>query len=152
MAKVRAIPEGLHSITTQLSVDGASDAIEFYKKAFGAEELSRFPDPSGKKVWHAALRIGDATFFVNDTFPEMGSGGTKAQLWIYGDNVDAAFERAVGAGAKVMMPLADMFWGDRIGTVTDRWGNQWTIGQHVKDMSPEEMRKAGEEFAKNMKK
>lgn len=142
----RAIPEGLHSITPQLSVDGAAEAMEFYRKAFGAEEVSRAPDPSGKKIWHAAMRIGNSQFFVNDVFPDMGGTANVTRLWIYAENVDAAFKRATDAGAKVAMPLADMFWGDRIGAVTDRWGNQWNLAQHIRDMTPEEMKKAQDEF------
>ena len=147
----KAIPDGLRSLTPQLNIDGAAEAIELYKKAFGAEEISRAPDPSGKKIWHAALKIGDSQLFVNDTFPEMGNAPSHVSLWIYGENVDARFKRAVDAGCKVGMPLGDMFWGDRMGSLTDKWGNQWNLAQHVKDMSPAEMQKAGEEFAKSQK-
>jgi uncharacterized glyoxalase superfamily protein PhnB len=147
MAKVRPIPEGMHSVTPQLTLKGCSEAIEFYKKAFGAVEISRAIDPSGAKVWHAALRIGDSTVFCNDDFPEMGSSPSGSQLWIYGDDVDGRWKRAVDAGAKVVMPLADMFWGDRMGVLTDRWGNQWSLSQRTKDMTPEEMKKAGDAFA-----
>ena len=147
MAKARPIPEGLHSVTPQLTLKGCAEAIEFFKKAFGAVELSRAIDPSGTKVWHAALRIGDSTIFCNDDFPEMGSGPKTSQLWIYGDDVDARWKRAVDAGAKVLMPLGDMFWGDRMGTLGDAWGNQWSLSQRIKEMTPEEMKKAGEAFA-----
>jgi uncharacterized glyoxalase superfamily protein PhnB len=143
----KPIPEGLRSITPALALDGCSEAIEFYKKAFGAVEESRAPDPSGKKIWHAQLRIGDSAIFVNDTFPDMGPPTGPASLWIYTENVDAAFKRAVDAGAQVKMPLADMFWGDRMGTVADRWGNRFSLAQRTKDMKPEEMRLAGEAFA-----
>jgi uncharacterized glyoxalase superfamily protein PhnB len=142
------IPEGLHSITPQLSVDGAAEAIAFYQKAFGAEEITRAPDPSGKKIWHAAIRIGNSQLFINDVFPEMGSKANQSQLWLYSAGVDAAFQRAVDAGCKVMMPLADMFWGDRMGALTDKWGNQWMLSQHVKDLSPVEMKAAEAEVAK----
>jgi PhnB protein len=152
MAKVRAIPEGMHSVTTQLTLKGCSEAIEFFKKALGAVEVSRAIDPSGTKVWHAALRIGDSTIFCNDDFPEMGGGPKVAHLWIYGENVDAAFKRAVDAGAKVVMPLADMFWGDRMGVVADQWGNQWSLAQRVQDLTPEQLKKAGEAFAAQNKK
>ena len=145
---VKPIPEGMHSLTTQLTLEGAAEAIEFFKKAFGAVELSRAPDPSGKKVWHAALKIGDSTLFVNDTFPEMESKVQTASLWIYAPGVDAAYKRAVDAGCQVVMPIMDMFWGDRMGTVTDRWGNRWSIAERKKDLTFEEMKKAGEEFAK----
>jgi PhnB protein len=148
----KAVPEGLHTVTPQLSVDGATQAIDFYKKAFGAEEVMRAPDPSGQKIWHAQLRIGNSSIFVNDTFPEMGGKPSQSSMWLYLDNVDAAFKRAVDAGCTVRMAVADMFWGDRTGTVTDRWGIQWTIATHVKDMSPAEMKKAEAEFIKNMPK
>jgi uncharacterized glyoxalase superfamily protein PhnB len=140
----------MHTVTPQLNVEGAAQAIDFYKKAFGAEELSRAPDPSGKKVWHASLRIGNSVLFVNDTMPEMGAGPSQSSLWIYLDNVDAAFKRAVDAGCKVTMPVADMFWGDRLGQVSDRWGIKWSIATHVKDLTPEEMKRAEAEFIKQM--
>ncbi len=152
MSKVNAVPAGLHTITPQLSLDGAAEAIELYRKAFGAEEVMRAPDPSGKKIWHAQIRIGSSNLFVNDTFPEMGAGATKSQLWIYVDGVDAAFKRATDAGCTVKMPLADMFWGDRLGCVVDKWGNEWSIAQHVKDMTPDEMKKAEDAFVAQMKK
>jgi uncharacterized glyoxalase superfamily protein PhnB len=143
----RAIPEGLRTVTPQMTIDGCAEAIEFYKKAFGAIEQSRAIDPSGKKVWHAQIRIGDSAIFVNDAFPEMGPVPGPTTLWIYTDNVDGAFKRAVDAGAEVKMPLADMFWGDRMGTVVDRWGHRWNLAQRVKDMAPEEMKRAGEAAA-----
>ena len=152
MSTIKAIPEGLHTLTPQLNVDGASDAIAFYQKAFGAEETMRAPDPSGKKIWHAELRIGSSVFFVNDAFPEMGSGANKSCLWIYSENVDALFKRATDAGAKVKMAPADMFWGDRHGAVTDPWGNEWSLAQHIKDMTPADMQAAQASFVASMKK
>ena len=152
MAKARAVPEGLHTITAQLAVEGCVDAIEFWKRAFGAEEVMRAPDPSGKKIWHAHLRIGDSAFFANDVFPEMGSRAIPASLWIYLDGVDAAWKRAVDAGCQVKMPIADMFWGDRMGTVLDKWGIQWTLAQHMKDLTPDEIKRAQDEFIKSMPK
>jgi PhnB protein len=143
VTNTKPIPDGLHSVTPQLSIDGAAEAIEFYKKAFGAEELDRAPDPSGKKIWHASIRIGNSVVFVNDTFPEMGAGGANpSSLWIYSDGVDAAFKRAVDAGAEVKMPLSDMFWGDRMGSLLDRWGNRWTLAQRTKDLSPADLKRA----------
>src|SRR6266436_526183 len=118
----KAIPEGLHSVTPQLTVDGCAEAIETWKKAFGAEEMMRAPDPSGKK------------------------------LWLYQEDVDRGFERAKGAGLKPVMPPGDMFWGDRIAELHDRWGNQWVLAKHVKDLSPTEMKKAQDEFLAKMKK
>lgn len=147
----KAIPEGMHTLTPQLNVDGAAEAIEFYKQAFGATEKSRAPDPSGKKIWHAELAIGDSVLFINDTFPEMGGGASVMTLWLYTTDVDAAFARAVSAGATVKMPLADMFWGDRMGQVTDPWGTTWCLSQHVRDMSHEEMQRAAEAFAKQQR-
>jgi uncharacterized glyoxalase superfamily protein PhnB len=140
----------MHTLTPQLAMDGCDQAIDWYKKAFGAELLSRAPDPSGKKVWHASMRIGTSVFFLNDVFPEMGGGAQTASLWLYTDNVDQWFKRATDAGAKVTMPMADMFWGDRMGAITDPFGNKWNLTQHVKDMTPDEMKKAGEAFAAQM--
>jgi len=149
---VKPIPEGLHTLTPQLNIDGAAEAIEFYKRAFGAEELMRAPDPTGKKVWHANLRIGDSCFFVNDTQPEMGATASSSSLWVYAPNVDAAFERATKAGAKTAMPPQDMFWGDRMGSVVDRWGITWNLATHIKDPTPEEMKKAQDAFVAEMAK
>jgi uncharacterized glyoxalase superfamily protein PhnB len=152
LAMAKAIPEGLHSVTPALCVDGAAEAIEFYKKAFGAEERMRAPDPSGKKIWHADFRIGNSVVFINDTFPEMGGGPNKTRLWIYTENVDALFKRATDAGCQVKMPLGDMFWGDRMGVLVDKWGNEWSLAQHVKDMTPAEMKAAQDAFVASMKK
>jgi PhnB protein len=147
---VKPVPEGMHSLTPQLTVEGAGEAIEFYKKAFGAVELDRAPDPSGQKIWHAAVKIGDSIFYINDVFPEMGGKAQTATLWFYTPGVDAAFKRAADAGATVTMPIDDMFWGDRVGMVTDRWGNNWSLAERKKDLTREEMKKAGEEFAASM--
>jgi uncharacterized glyoxalase superfamily protein PhnB len=144
----RGIPVGLHSVTPSLTLDGCAEAIEFYKKAFGAVEVSRAPDPSGKKIWHAQIRIGDSAVFLTDAFPEMGAAPTTTSLWFYSDDVDAAYKRAVDAGAQVKMPLADMFWGDRMGTLVDRWGNRWSLAQRVKELSADEMQGAAEEAAR----
>jgi len=141
---VNAIPEGIRSVTPALTVDGASDAIDFYKAAFGAEEVARAADPSGKKIWHAAIRIGDSQIFLNDVFPEMGAVPSKSRMWLYSADVDALFARATAAGATVRMPPGDMFWGDRMALVVDRWGNEWTLAQRVKDLTPAEM-KAGQD-------
>jgi PhnB protein len=152
MAKVTAVPAGMHTITLGLTVDGAADAIAFYSRAFGAEEMTRAMDPSGKKVWHSMIRIGDSVIFVNDAAPEMGAVPMPSKIWIYGDGVDAAFKRATDAGAKAGMPPADMFWGDRIAQVSDRWGNVWMLAQHMRDLTPAEMKKAQDEFVASMKK
>ena len=151
MAAVHAIPEGMHSVTPAITLDGAAEAIEFFKRAFGASEILRAPDPSGKKIWHAMLRIGDSMLFLNDVFPDMGAVPMATKLWIYGEGVDARFKRAIDAGAKTVMAPGDMFWGDRIAQVEDRWGNQWCLAQHMRDMTPEEIKKAQDEFVASMK-
>lgn len=148
----KPIPEGLHSVTPSMAMDGCAEAIEFYKKAFGAQEVTRAPDPTGKKIWHAAIRIGDSQIFLNDAMPEMDAKPMPTRLWVYVDGVDAAFKRATDAGCKVSMPVDDMFWGDRMGMVTDRWGNEWTLAQHMRDLSPEELKKAQDEFVAKMAK
>lgn len=148
MATVNPVPQGLHSITPQLTVEGAAEAIELYKRVFGAEERNRMLDPSGKKIWHAELRIGESSFFINDTMPEMGGTAQPANLWIYSEKADEIFKRGVDGGMTTLMPMADAFWGDRTGTLKDKWGNKWNVARHVKDMSQEEMRRAGEAFAK----
>jgi uncharacterized glyoxalase superfamily protein PhnB len=143
----KGIPEGLRSVTPAMTIDGCAEAIEFYKKAFGAVEIARAPDPSGAKIWHAEIRIGDSVVFMNDAFPDMGSAANVTSLWLYSDDVDAAFRRAVDAGAEVKMPLADMFWGDRMASLSDRWGNRWTVAQRMKDLSQGEMASASKEAA-----
>jgi len=151
MAKVSAIPAGMHSVTLALTLDGAADAIAFYARAFGAEEVVRAMDPSGKKVWHAMLRLGDSTLFVSDAAPEMGTVPMPSKVWIYGDGVDAAFKRATNAGATAGMPPTDMFWGDRVAQVSDRWGNIWMLAQHTQDLTPDELKKAQDAFVASMK-
>ena len=152
MGKVKAIPDGMHSVTVHLRIDGAAEALEHYGKALGAEELpGRALDPSGKKIWHAAMRVGDSIVFVSDSAPEMGSPAKGASLWIYSEDVDAAFARASAAGMKVVMPPMDMFWGDRMAKVEDRWGSEWNLATHVKDMTPAEMKQATDEFVARMK-
>jgi PhnB protein len=152
MSDVKAIPEGLHTVTPSMTIDGCAEALEFYKKAFGAEETMRAPDPSGKKIWHAEFRIGNSRVFCNDAVPDRGGGANVSRLWIYTAEVDAAWKRATDAGMKVKMPIADMFWGDRMGTVVDKWGNEWTLAKHIKDLTPAEMKKAQDEFVASMKK
>ncbi len=149
---VQPIPAGYHTITAQLSIDGAAKAIAFYEKAFGAEVKDQAPDPSGTKVWHAALRIGTSMIFVNDVFPDMGAAASQSSLWLYVSDVDASFKRAVEAGAKPVMPPNDMFWGDRMGQVVDPFGQKWTIATRVKDMTAAESKAAAEAFVAQMKK
>jgi uncharacterized glyoxalase superfamily protein PhnB len=137
----------MHTVTPHLICAGAADAIEFYKKAFGATELSRMPGPDGK-VMHASIRIGDSVIMLNDEMPDWGTLGPKSlkgspvTVHLYVENADKVFEQAVRAGAKATMPIADMFWGDRYGKVEDPFGHQWSIGTHTRDVSPEEMQKA----------
>ncbi len=142
----KPIPDGFHTITPHLVIKGAAEAIEFYKRAFGAEELNRmdFPGPDGAtKIGHAALKIGDSVVFLADEFPEFGSTGPGAHspvtLHIYVSDADAAFGRAVEAGAKVAMPLSDMFWGDRYGKIVDPFGHHWSIAAHIEDLTPEQI-------------
>ncbi len=141
---VKPIPEGYHSITPYLIIKGASAAIDFYKKAFGATELFRMPDPSGKGIAHAEIKIGDSPIMLADEQPQMyrspqALGGTPVSLMLYVDDVDAVFPRAVAAGAQVVKPVEDQFYGDRSGTLHDPFGHLWTIATHKKDVSPEEM-------------
>jgi PhnB protein len=153
---VKPVPDGYHTITPALTIRNAAKAIEFYKQAFGATERGVMKDPDGK-VLHAELQIGDSIIMLADEFPEFGSlspestGGTSSSLHIYLDGVDAAFERAVKAGATVTMPLADQFWGDRYGQLKDPFGHKWSIGTHIADLSGDEMKRAADEAMAQMK-
>ena len=152
MANVKPIPEGNHTITAGLVVRGAKKAIEFYKAAFGAKELSVMLGPDGRSVMHAELKIGDTKIYLGDEFPDMGAvspqtlSGSPVSLNIYTEDCDAMFRRAVAAGATVKMPLADMFWGDRYGKLTDPFGHTWGIATHKEDVSEQEMEKRGKEW------
>ena len=143
---VKPIPEGFRTVTPHLSLNGCAEAIEFYKKAFGAEEACRMPGPGGK-IMHAEIRIGDSVLMLADEFPDMGSrgaqtiGGTPVTVHLYVTDVDATFDRAVKAGAKATMPVADMFWGDRYGRLEDPFGHHWSVGTHKEDLTPEEIGK-----------
>jgi PhnB protein len=140
----KPIPEGYHTATPYLIIGGAADAIEFYKKAFGAKELFRFPAPDGK-IGHAEIKIGDSPIMLADEFPEMGYkgpqtlGGSPVSIMIYVDDVDTVFNRAVEAGATVKEAVSDKFYGDRMGTLTDPFGHRWHVATHKEDVSPEEM-------------
>ena len=155
---VKACPEGYHTVNAALAVRGGAQAIEFYKKAFGAEERGRFASPDGKKLMHAALKIGDAMIMLHDENPDMNCpapqtlGGTSVTLYLYVPDADKTFNQAVAAGAKSTMPIADMFWGDRMGAVTDPFGHSWNIATHKEDVSPEEMKKRGKAFFEQMEK
>lgn len=141
------IPSGMHTITPHLVCRGAADAIAFYDKAFGAIELARLPGPEGK-LMHAMIRIGDSNLMLVDEFPDCGSLGPQpgqsspVTIHLYVTDVDATFERAVAAGAKVTMPVDDMFWGDRYGRIEDPFGHQWSIATHTRDLSPQEIQAA----------
>jgi uncharacterized glyoxalase superfamily protein PhnB len=143
----KPIPQGMHSVTPHLICAGAADAIEFYKKAFGAVEAGRLPGPNGK-LMHAAVRIGDSTVMLVDEMPEWGALGPKSlkgspvTIHLYVDDADAFVARAVKSGAKVTMPVADMFWGDRYGKLEDPFGHHWSVATHMRDVSPEEMQQA----------
>ena len=144
---IKAVPEGYHTLTPHLIVKGASEAIAFYKKAFGAEEIRRIPGPDGKSLIHAELKIGDSRLFLVDEFPEMGClgplgiGGAPIFTHVYVEDVDAVFNQAVAAGAEVRMPLEDAFWGDRYGQLVDPFGHKWSLATHKEDLTPEEMGK-----------
>lgn len=153
MSNVQAIPEGHPSVVPHLVIRGAAGAIDFYKTAFAAEEVERMPMPGGQGILHAELKIGNARLFLCDESPQMerwvspkSLNGTTVALNLWTDNAEGLFERAVKAGAKVVMPLADMFWGDRYGRVTDPFGHEWSIAQHVKDVTPEQMQQAAAEM------
>jgi PhnB protein len=156
MAKAKsAVPEGLHTVTPQLTLDNAAQAIDWYKKALGAEEMSRATGPDGK-IMHAEVRIGDSRIFLNDAM--MGGkgpkaiGGSPASLWIYVEDCDALFNRAVSAGGQVlagpMGQMQDQFWGDRTGTLTDPQGYTWTIATHKEDLSRQELEQRQAEWMK----
>ena len=147
MPQVKPVPEGMRTVTPHLVCAGAAEAIEFYKRAFGAVEAARLPGPQGKLA-HAMIRIGDSAVMLVDEFPEMGAlspsslKGSPVTIHLYVEDVDATVARAVKAGAKVTMPVADMFWGDRYGQLVDPFGHRWSVGTHVRDVSTEEMRQA----------
>jgi len=142
MSAVRAIPEGYHSITPAIVCKNAAQAIDFYKEVFRAKELNRMSGP-GNKIGHAELQIGDSRLMLSDEWPGManapGPNHNCSSLYVYSDNVDALFERAVKAGAKVEMPLTNQFWGDRYGKIRDPFGHGWSLAQHVEDVAPAEM-------------
>ena len=146
MAKVNPIPPGNHTVTASLVVRDSKKAIEYYQKAFGAQQLSILMGPNGG-VMHAEIKIGDTKIYLGDESPEMGAlspsslGGSPVSLNIYTEDCDAMFKRAVAAGATVKMPLEDMFWGDRYGKITDPFGHNWGIATHKEDLSPQEMEK-----------
>ena len=156
MPAVRPIPEGYHSITPSITCKGAAKAIDFYKEVFHAKELSRMTMP-GNMIGHADLLIGDSHLMLNDEFPGMASAPSpnstpSVNLFVYTENVDQLFDRAVKAGCKVEMPLSNQFWGDRYGKLRDPFGHQWGLAQHIEDVAPEEMKRRSDEWAAKMSK
>jgi PhnB protein len=159
MAKAaKSVPEGYHTVTPYLVVKDAKRALEYYRKAFGAETTMSMPSPDGR-VMHAEMRIGNSMVFVSDEMPEMApkirapestGGMVTGSIFLYVPDVDAVVKRAVDAGAKVTMPIADMFWGDRFGKIADPFGHHWGIATHKEDVTPQEMKKRGDEFHKKM--
>ena len=149
MPAVKPIPDGFHTLTPHIVVQDAAKAIDFYKGAFGAEELARHRTPDGS-IMHALMKVGDSMLMLNDEFPQMGAvgpntiGGSAVTLSLYVQDADKAWKRAVDAGASVKMPIADMFWGDRYGVLTDPFGHVWAIAQHKQDLTPEQIAKAAE--------
>ena len=145
-SNVKPIPEGYHSVTPYLIIKNAAEAIEFYKKAFGATELFRMDQPDGK-IGHAEIKIGDSPIMLSDEFPEMGYrgpqslGGSPVSIMLYVEDVDTVVDRATTAGAKLDRPVEDKFYGDRTGSLTDPFGHIWHVGTHKEDVSPQEMEK-----------
>jgi uncharacterized glyoxalase superfamily protein PhnB len=157
MATVKPVPEGMHTVTPNLTIRNCAKAIDFYKRALGAQEVSRMTAPDGKSIWHAELRIGDSVVFMNDEMPGMRSAPTPeapvpVTMWLYVPDCDAAFKKAMQAGGKETMKPADMFWGDRCAGIADPFGYLWSFATHTKDMTVEEMKRAGEDFARQMQK
>jgi PhnB protein len=147
---VQPIPQGFHSITPFLVVNDATKAIDFYRRAFGAKEIMRNTGPDGK-ITHAEIRIGDSPLMLSDEMPQAGIrtprslGGSTVNIFLYVDNVDTIFKQAESAGAKVEMPLENMFWGDRYGRLTDPFGHSWSVATHKEDVAPEEMKKRAQQ-------
>ena len=150
---VRPIPEGYHTVTPALVVRGAARAIEFYTRAFGAREVGRMMSPDGQQVWHAELQLGDTRVMLGDEMPDMGAsgpeslGGSPVTLHLYVEDADAVFQQAIDAGATVIQPLANAFWGDRYGRLKDPFGHNWSIATHIEDLSEQEMLRRAEAFS-----
>jgi uncharacterized glyoxalase superfamily protein PhnB len=152
---VQRVPEGYHTVTPYLAVDDASAAIDFYQRAFGAKERVRMPGP-GDTIMHAELEIGDSLVMLADPFPQASTrtpkdlGGTSVNLFVYVEDIDALYKRAIDAGASSLMEPDDMFWGDRFGSVQDPFGHSWTIATHIEDVSPEELEKRSKAWMEQM--
>ncbi|MDO8632264.1 MAG: VOC family protein [Phycisphaerales bacterium] len=157
--KVKAIPDGYNTLSPHIQVRGAGKAIEFYKKAFGAEEMFRMPGPDGKSIMHAELKIGNSMLMLCEEMPggdgcacvsPQTTGKTTAVLHLYVEDADSLYNRAVKAGAKATMPLMDAFWGDRYGQVTDPFGHVWSIASHKRDLTPQQIEQGAQEFFASM--
>lgn len=157
MKEIEKIPKDYHSITPVLIVKNGDEAIEFYKNGFGVEERCRMKAPDGR-VAHAELKLGDSVFMLSDEYPEMKClspktiGGSPVSMYVYVDDVDSIFNKAISSGAKVLDPVKDQFWGDRQGRLEDPFGHLWSIATHKKDLSEEEMKKAAEAAFSQMSK
>lgn len=155
--KVKPVPEGMHSVTPYLIVDDAAKAIDFYKKALGAEERFRLPGPGGG-VMHAEIQIGDSVVMLSDANPAWGAkspktiGGSPVSLMLYVSDVDSAYKKAVDAGAEGSRPPTDMFWGDRMGRISDPFGHEWSLASHIEDVPPDEIEARGKKWAEEMSK
>jgi len=156
MAKVPPVPPGFHTVTPYITVTKSAEAIDFYKRAFGAEEVFRMDGPGGKVI-HAEIKIGDSVIMLSDEWPNSGvkapinAGCCTASLMIYLPDVDASYTQAVNAGAKSTMPVEDQFWGDRAGQVTDPYGHKWMLATHVEDVSPADMERRQQEYFEKMR-
>jgi PhnB protein len=154
-AKVNPIPAGYHTATPYLTLNDCARALDFYKKAFGAQELVRMEAMPGK-IGHAEIKIGDSMIMLADEMPASDTrapkslGGTTGSIFLYFRDVDSAYKQAVDAGAKAVMPPADMFWGDRFGKLTDPFGHSWAMATHIEDVAPDEMRKRMQQQAAKM--
>jgi PhnB protein len=155
MKAKQPIPTGFHTVTPSLFVRNAAQAIDFYKKALGAEERMRMAGPDGK-IGHAELKIGDSIVFLSEENPAYGTkspealGGISAALYLYVEDVDQSFQRAIDAGGKAKMPVAEMFWGDRVGNFTDPYGHSWTLSTHTQDLTEQEMEEGAKRFFAEM--
>ncbi len=146
MSNVKAVPDGYHTATPFLNVKGAAEAIDFYKKALGAKERARMALPNGM-IMHAEIQIGDSVIMISDA---MQRPATQSSIHLYVNDVDALWKQATDAGCQVEMPLQNMFWGDRYGLLMDKFGNRWSLAQHVEDVAPDEMEKRAQEAIKQM--
>jgi len=149
---VKSVPEGYHSVTPYFSLKDSRKAIAFYEKAFGAKDPEVFPSPDGKHTMHATIRIGNSILMMGDEMPEMGSksaeslGASPISLYVYVPDADAVFAQAVAAGATAVMPVADMFWGDRCGALKDPFGYEWTIATHTRDLTDKQIEEGAKAF------